>query len=144
MIGCDGSDYDCLSYSTSLRQEGIVVRIDRHRKGKCFISTLYQPPTGSRFYVSPSADDPPFFCLGFNPQKIVWPKYTPTPVTRIIEKYATSYNELAKEFEAHNWANVRRAHTVAEFEKVSRLLLSVIYIYTVILTRSRFRTVTAA
>ncbi|AAW45148.1 expressed protein [Cryptococcus deneoformans JEC21] len=50
-------------------------------------------------------------------KKIVWPKYTPTPVTRIIEKYATSYNELAKEFEAHNWANVRRAHTVAEFEK---------------------------
>lgn len=87
---------------------------------------------------------PLFFCLGFNPQKIVWPKYTPTPVTRIIEKYATSYNELAKEFEAHNWANVRRAHTVAEFEKVSRLLLGVIYIYTVILTRSRFRTVTAA
>lgn len=86
--------------------------------GHTFTSRRLHPLT-SRF----------FFPSRFCPQKIVWPKYTPIPVTRIIEKYATSYNELAKEFEAHNWAAVRKAHTVAEFGKVSRPLhVTAIYI----------------
>lgn len=108
------------------------MRIDRHRKSKCPTPLYNNLFHGAHCYVetAPSADILLFFPSRFCPQKIVWPKYTPIPVTRIIEKYATSYNELAKEFEAHNWAAVRKAHTVAEFEKVSRpLCIIAIYIY---------------
>ncbi|OXC64496.1 hypothetical protein AYX13_06121 [Cryptococcus neoformans] len=96
----------------------VTMAVGDFRKAKEYYLTAVTVPTTTASAIQLACAKRALLCeLIVTGKKIVWPKYTPIPVTRIIEKYATSYNELAKEFEAHNWAAVRKAHTVAEFEK---------------------------
>ncbi|KNX49736.2 COP9 signalosome complex subunit 3 [Cryptococcus deuterogattii R265] len=88
------------------------------RKAKEYYLTAVTAPTTTASAIQLACAKRALLCeLIVTGKKILWPKYTPTPVTRIIEKYAVQYNELAKQFEAHNWAAVQKAHTLPEYEK---------------------------
>nr|ODN87266.1 hypothetical protein L203_03538 [Cryptococcus depauperatus CBS 7841] len=52
-----------------------------------------------------------------NGKRTVWPQFTSNSVLRAIDKHLANYNELAKQFEYHNWTETRRLLSFKEFKK---------------------------